>query len=846
MPNPTPPLPPGPPPAASAGAATVTVAHAGKTKDSRCVVKQTFATTIRNTRCAELVEGAVLVMHEFSKRSSQIRKLFMLDVLSNESNEIPAFTQQFILNSFYSVMQQKRERRLDQPKTNQLLAMEQLALEAKFAKLDGTNMAFILSQEAITAATNHNNHLQLFKDHFGQFFNNTIRRDYAINGLGKKELELRRGHLRDLKQAVWTGHETLPQQLQGIQAIETWWGAYRDKLLPYAPIAAFMQTNSVQMRKVKNKNKFSYARAAVLKSSPHLFLRPMYVMVCALERMKRKHFHLLPVVSRRHPGHLALNTAGMLQLLVGKSGENKGWLLANQKSPEARAKWHEFFDINKFRNSATSANRSSLVFANFVQTDGVAISVHYASQHAVEAKDRPRSKTTTGTGTSTGENGTGDTGNSDGTNANVEVNGGTTGAMGNKKRKIAAGTSAHSTVGSQQEVTEGMTANSTTSTTTSISRSPPMGTGNQKAKKSSAARQAPKRKASAISSNGNSTTTTTTATASNNHSSQISSDGSIGGSQIRSMTANSTTSTTTSISTSTSSKSSPTGSGTSAKRSSGSAARQPGKRKVSAIRSSNSSSQSQSGIERGEASAEAPTADISNEDDDDDNWVCPKKLDDPRYVMNASDVIKFLTKDGHWIVVDPGMRDLLHAMGYGGRIFRFSHRHFMFLSKRLKLKEKYERLSNLMFVKGEQKLVGFSCNAVNRDNFLEYMKLSNEVQNELAAGYEDPIFRKLKFRGYSGQQKAHAVMLRDLSRRFGPDVYVAYGDFDKSSNLPGMMSSPVVRTRQLVEKRFRFGLLDEHNTSKIHHKTHQVCGHQYAYDKLGHMRKLYSVLTSPG
>ena len=214
--------------------------------------------------------------------------------------------------------------------------------------------------------------------------------------------------------------------------------------------------------------------------------------------------------------------------------------------------------------------------------------------------------------------------------------------------------------------------------------------------------------------------------------------------------------------------------------------------------------------------------------------------------MNKSETVKFLTKNGHWIVIDPGMRDLLHAMGYGDRIFRFSHRHYMFISRRLKIQEKSDSLSKRMFAEVEKKLVGFSAKTVDRKNFLEYVRATDEVDHLLKFDYENIVFRQMRFRGYSGRQKAEAVMVRDLIRRFGADIYIGYGDFSKTSNLRGMMSSPVIRTRNVLEKHFRLGILDEYNTSKRHYRTKKECGHQYAYDAYGNFRQLYAVLTSTG
>lgn len=137
-------------------------------------------------------------------------------------------------------------------------------------------------------------------------------------------------------------------------------------------------------------------------------------------------------------------------------------------------------------------------------------------------------------------------------------------------------------------------------------------------------------------------------------------------------------------------------------------------------------------------------------------------------------------KKSNWEVIDPGKRILLMIKGKNGKKYRYTNRKHAKLTKRLK----YQRLIQ------------------------NYKNDISKTENELTK--------------YNSKT----------------------GDFSFKTNChKGNISTPNNRLKRLIGKQMKVYNLDDFRTSKLNHKTEEVCENLYLPDANGVIRKLHSVLT---
>ena len=110
--------------------------------------------------------------------------------------------------------------------------------------------------------------------------------------------------------------------------------------------------------------------------------------------------------------------------------------------------------------------------------------------------------------------------------------------------------------------------------------------------------------------------------------------------------------------------------------------------------------------------------------------------------------------------------------------------------------------------------------------------------------YNREIFRKYKWYGYLNRKHTETKMIREIKRTFGNKSIILFGDFGFKTNChKGNLSTPNNRLKRLIGKQMKVYNLDEFRTSKLNHKTEEVCENLYLPDANGVIRKLHSVLT---
>jgi hypothetical protein len=180
------------------------------------------------------------------------------------------------------------------------------------------------------------------------------------------------------------------------------------------------------------------------------------------------------------------------------------------------------------------------------------------------------------------------------------------------------------------------------------------------------------------------------------------------------------------------------------------------------------------------------------------------------------------------VFVDPNLRDTLYFMHINSsrnnrRILRYTS-----MSRRQHLGSNIARDRRERFIKhrdnvddirtGEQRLTQTNTHSTSTTDFDQYVSVRGEVVNVLGPLYENPIFRKIRWRTSIGKQRDFSLLGSLIRRKFssedGSNPLIVMGD--KSAQTCARFHAPtqgVGLRYQLHRLGFRILLLDEYRTS---------------------------------
>jgi hypothetical protein len=202
-------------------------------------------------------------------------------------------------------------------------------------------------------------------------------------------------------------------------------------------------------------------------------------------------------------------------------------------------------------------------------------------------------------------------------------------------------------------------------------------------------------------------------------------------------------------------------------------------------------------------------------------------------------------KKNNWLTVDPGVNCLIMMKDKNGKKYRYTNRKHVKLTKRLKYQRLIQNYKNKNDIsKVENELTKYNSKTCNLDNFKKFIKNKNKINSMLFDKYNKEIFRKYKWYGFLNRKHTETKMIKEIKNTFGKNSIIFYGDFGFKTNChKGNISTPNNRLKRLIGKQMKLYNLDEFRTSKLNHKTEEVCENLYLPDLKGKSRKIHSVLT---
>jgi hypothetical protein len=215
------------------------------------------------------------------------------------------------------------------------------------------------------------------------------------------------------------------------------------------------------------------------------------------------------------------------------------------------------------------------------------------------------------------------------------------------------------------------------------------------------------------------------------------------------------------------------------------------------------------------------------------------------YLEDLNDKQLEEVKKNNFLCCDPGKNILMMMKDKNGKKYRYTNRKHAKLTKRLKyqrLIQNYKDKNDISKIENE--LIKYNSRTCNLEKFKEFIKNKNKINLMLFEKYNKEIFRKYKWYGYLNRKHTETKMIKEIKITFGKDAIIFYGDFGFKTNChKGNISTPNNRLKRLIGKQMKLYNLDEFRTSKLNHKTEEVCENLYLSDLKGKSRKLHSVLT---
>lgn len=205
-------------------------------------------------------------------------------------------------------------------------------------------------------------------------------------------------------------------------------------------------------------------------------------------------------------------------------------------------------------------------------------------------------------------------------------------------------------------------------------------------------------------------------------------------------------------------------------------------------------------------------------------------------------------KHNNWFATDPGKKKLLYMKNKYGDKLVYSNRTHITKTKRLKyqqLNKNYKDKNGI--TKIENELTQFNSKTCIYNNFKDFIKNKNRVNEELFEKYAAIRFRKYKWYGYINRKRAETDLIRNIKQKFGKDSIMIIGDWSDRANctnkIKGCISTPNLGLKRKLAEYMTVYNLNEFRTSCLNYRTEEKCENLWLPDKNGESRKIHSILT---
>lgn len=223
-------------------------------------------------------------------------------------------------------------------------------------------------------------------------------------------------------------------------------------------------------------------------------------------------------------------------------------------------------------------------------------------------------------------------------------------------------------------------------------------------------------------------------------------------------------------------------------------------------------------------------------------------------------------KNSFLIYVDPGKSNLLMMMGENGKFLRYTNPQKLNETKQkiyAKMKENFTKANESAKQKIEylSTLNSKSCNFKEFETYVSYKNFANS--DVLFKHFNSNIFRKLRWYYFINKKRSIDNLINRIEKTYMKRTFnkkgkknrkiinkkeksklkLIYGDWDQKNQLRNFISTPQIGLKRKLAERFEIINFDEFRTSKLHHKTNEICKNPKKKNSKGKFQKIHSVLT---
>jgi hypothetical protein len=212
---------------------------------------------------------------------------------------------------------------------------------------------------------------------------------------------------------------------------------------------------------------------------------------------------------------------------------------------------------------------------------------------------------------------------------------------------------------------------------------------------------------------------------------------------------------------------------------------------------------------------------------------------------------EYLTDKCKLVSLDPGKIRPITLIDENNKFFKYTacRRRFETYTKRSNYIILQEKKKNGIIEK-ETKLSNYNSRTLNQYKYSNYITNKTILNDELKDFYQKPLFRKLAFRRFIRTKQSEVKLLNEIENTYltkeeikhGKKIVILHGDYSRTSQMKGCISTPNIGMKKLLLSRFDIVEVNEFNTSKLYNKTLKEMENVIVRRKK-HKKILHEILT---
>ena len=212
---------------------------------------------------------------------------------------------------------------------------------------------------------------------------------------------------------------------------------------------------------------------------------------------------------------------------------------------------------------------------------------------------------------------------------------------------------------------------------------------------------------------------------------------------------------------------------------------------------------------------------------------------------------EYLTDKYKLVSLDPGKIRPITMIDENNKFFKYTacRRRVETYTKRSNYIILQEKKNNGIIQK-ETKLSNFKSRTTKVEEYKNFITNKTILNNEVKEFYQKPLFRKLAFRRFIRTKQSEVKLLNEIENTYltkeeikqGKKIVILHGDYSRTSQMKGCISTPNIGMKKLLLSRFDIVEINEFNTSKLYNKSLKEM-ENVSVKRNKHKKSLHEILT---